>query len=327
MLRREDVSDLLYVARAHETTGTFNVAYSASDAGSGVANVALWYNVNGGTWNNYGTYTSSPISFTTTIEGTYGFYTISTDKAGNVENAKTAAEATTIFDLDIESLAINSPTGGQTVNTAAVPVSGIASDTASGLQKVEVQFDTGGWSLASGTSTWSYTTPALSDGSHTINVKATDNAGNSETVSVTVNVLTTSTVTFTETGLPASASWRATFNGVTKSSTTSTITFSGIAAGSYPWSVSTPIGSLYVRYVTSTASGTMSVPTTTSQNVAYNTQYQVSFRVNPAGAGTTNPTGTGVWENAGSLPISATVNTGYSFTSWSSSTKSKPNFE
>src|SRR5208337_1994773 len=56
--------------------------------------------------------------------------------------------------------------------------------------------------------------------------------------------------------------------------------------------------------------------------ITYTTQYQVSFAVSPTGAGTTSPSGTNVWTNAGSLSISVTANTGYSFSSWSSSTSS-----
>jgi len=49
-------------------------------------------------------------------------------------------------------------------------------------------------------------------------------------------------VVFTESGLAAGTSWNVTFNGVTQSSTTNTITFSGIISGSYAYSISTPTG-------------------------------------------------------------------------------------
>ena len=49
----------------------------------------------------------------------------------------------------------------------------------------------------------------------------------------------------------------------------------------------------------------------------YVTQWQVSFAVLPVGDGTTSPSGTAFYD-AGSLPISAMANTGYAFTSWSS---------
>jgi len=52
----------------------------------------------------------------------------------------------------------------------------------------------------------------------------------------------------------------------------------------------------------------------------YKIQYRVTFAVSPSGSGTTSPSGTNVWEDAGSLPISATANSGYHFSSWSATT-------
>jgi hypothetical protein len=54
----------------------------------------------------------------------------------------------------------------------------------------------------------------------------------------------------------------------------------------------------------------------------YMTQYSVSFAAAPLGSGSTTPTGAGVWEDAGSLSISATANSGYAFSNWSSNTAS-----
>ena len=65
---------------------------------------------------------------------------------------------------------------------------------------------------------------------------------------------------------------------------------------------------------------TMNAPRTATAN--WKTQYLVSFAVSPSGAGTTSPSGTNLWEDAGTLSISATPNVGYTFSSWSSSTGS-----
>ena len=48
----------------------------------------------------------------------------------------------------------------------------------------------------------------------------------------------------------------------------------------------------------------------------------MTFVVSPSGSGSTSPAGTNVWEDAGSLGISATANSGYSFSTWSSNTGS-----
>jgi hypothetical protein len=63
---------------------------------------------------------------------------------------------------------------------------------------------------------------------------------------------------------------------------------------------------------------TMNGPKTATAN--WKTQYQVTFAV--SGGGSASPTGSNVWENAGSLPITATPNSGYTFSSWSSNTGS-----
>jgi hypothetical protein len=53
----------------------------------------------------------------------------------------------------------------------------------------------------------------------------------------------------------------------------------------------------------------------------YQLQYSVSFVVNPFESGTTSPSGT-AWYDQGLVPISATPNSGYAFSSWSASTPS-----
>ncbi|MGC8631961.1 MAG: YncE family protein [Thermoprotei archaeon] len=60
-------------------------------------------------------------------------------------------------------------------------------------------------------------------------------------------------VTFSESGLPSGTSWSATLNDITKSFTTSTITFSELA-GTYSYSVTLPSG-----YSSSNLTGTISV--------------------------------------------------------------------
>ncbi len=65
-----------------------SIPYSKSDSGSGVAAVALWYKKGSGSWTNYGSFTSSPISFdsnSTGGNGYYEFYVVATDNAGNSE--------------------------------------------------------------------------------------------------------------------------------------------------------------------------------------------------------------------------------------------------
>ncbi|MGD0478280.1 MAG: IPT/TIG domain-containing protein [Nitrososphaerales archaeon] len=96
---------------------------------------------------------------------------------------------------------------------------------------------------------------------------------------------------------------------------------------SQPWSVSpNPLtgSGPTERWVSSnTLSGTVSGTLTTVFTFVH--QYAVSFAASPPEGGTTAPTGTNVWENAGPLSplsIAAATNPYWSFTSWSASSGS-----
>jgi hypothetical protein len=78
----------------------FDVSYSADDgAGSGVASVELFYQIDGGGYLSYGTFTSSPVEdFPTGVDGVYDFYTVATDNAGNVEDPPGTPDGTMTVD-------------------------------------------------------------------------------------------------------------------------------------------------------------------------------------------------------------------------------------
>ena len=107
------------------------------------------------------------------------------------------------------------------------------------------------------------------------------------------SVSTDKTITFTESGLPSGTSWNVTFDGTQHTSTTNTITFT-IDNGTYSWNTSTTIsGETGTQYVASSASGTMNVPTQTSQSITYTTQYYLTVTSDHG-----SPSGQG-WYNAG----------------------------
>jgi hypothetical protein len=81
---------------ATEQTPTFTVSWSGSDVGSGIASYTIYVSDNGGpftAWQSAVTITSA--SYIGQIGHTYGFYSIATDAAGNVQAAKTSADTTT----------------------------------------------------------------------------------------------------------------------------------------------------------------------------------------------------------------------------------------
>ncbi len=88
---------------AYRTTTSITVTYTASDAGSGLATVELYAKAPGASvFTKVGTDTtptaSESMSYTAAAgNGSYGFYTVATDRAGKRET-RSAAQATTVVD-------------------------------------------------------------------------------------------------------------------------------------------------------------------------------------------------------------------------------------
>jgi hypothetical protein len=92
-------------------------------------------------------------------------------------------------------ITITYPADGATVTSSIVTVTWTGSDSGSGISYYETRMDSGSWNNV-GTST-SYTYTGLADGSHTVDVRAWDVAGNSATDSNTFSVnIAVGTVTY-----------------------------------------------------------------------------------------------------------------------------------
>src|SRR5206468_3168887 len=154
----------------------------------------------------YGSCTS-PKSCSSLSDGSHTFLVRATDQAGNTDAS--AASYTWKVDTAAPSSTVSFPVSGGSYNTsgwnagcATNGLCGTYSDATSGVQKVEISIRQGAgnyWSAGSFSSgsevwntislsggNWSYMFPASSfpaDGSYTIRVKATDNAGNAESPS------------------------------------------------------------------------------------------------------------------------------------------------
>jgi ribosomal protein S11 len=83
-----------------------------------------------------------------------------------------------VLDTTPPAATITSPSEGEKIQSSSVTVSWSGSDGGSGLEKYEVKLDSGNW-VSKGILT-SHTFAGVSDGSHSVYVKATDNAGNSK---------------------------------------------------------------------------------------------------------------------------------------------------
>lgn len=108
-------------------------------------------------------------------------------------------DLTEIFTVTVDeedpTVIITNPSTNETVNSASYQIGGTASDTGSGLEKVEVSIDGGvSWDDATGTDNWTYLA-TLALGANVVKAKATDNAGNESapTAGVTLTLEVTAT--------------------------------------------------------------------------------------------------------------------------------------
>ncbi len=81
----------------------WEVEYTATDATSGVASVELFVAVDGGEYTSAGLFTSNPMTYTAAGDGSYAFYTVTTDAVGNVEAAPAEPDAVTVVDTSASS--------------------------------------------------------------------------------------------------------------------------------------------------------------------------------------------------------------------------------
>ena len=163
------------------------ITWSASDA-SGIA----YYDImrDGGNWVQL---PSSQTSYTTVDALAQGSHTVTVravDGVGNYRDVTTVFTVGTAADTTPPSLTITSPANGATIADKHATITWSASD-ASGIAYYQIVRDGGAWvQLPSGQT--SYTTVnELADGTHTVTVRAVDNAGNYKDVTTVFTVSTT----------------------------------------------------------------------------------------------------------------------------------------
>ena len=165
-------------------------------------------------WTTVTSTTSYSESVSYTLSGGDGSKTIYVwfkDSGGNISSS--ASDSITL-DTTVPIVTITSPTSSDTYTATSSPLnlSGSTSDSTSGISGVTWSNSLGGTGTASGTTSWSISSIALSGGDNVITVTAKDGAGNSGTDTITVTyssvtVLTpTPTVTSTPTPSPTPSS-------------------------------------------------------------------------------------------------------------------------
>jgi len=167
----------------YQTTPSFTVTATATDALSGVAQVELFYRKDSGSWSLYGTDGTAPYSWTfdtasTGGDGLYEFRTISRDVAGNLESTPAGADASTRVDTQAPTTTatLSGTSGSNGWWRSAVSVTLTATDPApsSGGLVIRYRVDGGSWTVYSGIFS------VIGDGTHTVHFYTSDAAGNAE---------------------------------------------------------------------------------------------------------------------------------------------------
>ncbi|HXQ48523.1 MAG TPA: hypothetical protein VN842_01910, partial [Thermoplasmata archaeon] len=136
-------------------------------------------------------------------------------------------------------------------------------------------------------------------------------------------------VTFTQFGLPAGAVWGVTFNGnyysaVVKfigKATTSTLSIPSMPAGSYFWSVTSPIAATRPgeQYAATIPDAVLTDFTDAGQVVVFVTQVRVAFAATGTAGGSILPSTAAFYDDGSTIAISAINGSSATFVSWSAS--------
>jgi len=167
---------------------TASVSSTGSDVTSGISTTQV--SVDGGPWQ-----ASAPLA-----EGTHSVLGRAIDNAGNTSN--TPAQTVKV-DATVPTISASVTSGTLVAGwyVTDVTLTAAASDTTSGLALIEHRLDAGAW-LAGNTLT------VLSEGSHTIDFRATDVAGLKSATSLSIKLdKTAPIVTFTPSGTPGTNGW------------------------------------------------------------------------------------------------------------------------
>ena len=128
------------------------MSWSGTDKGSGIATYTIYVSDNGGAftvWQNAVSVTSA--TYTGQLNHNYGFYSIATDGAGNVQAAKTTADtSTTVGGVASTTTLTASPTTGYSGQSVTLTAAVVAPSGITTIPTGTVTFTDGGTTLGTG---------------------------------------------------------------------------------------------------------------------------------------------------------------------------------
>jgi hypothetical protein len=155
--------------------------WSAEDTNSGIA--GMRYRLDGGAWSDLALISEIDISGLT--EGQHTFEVMAVDNAGN-----TAVSSVSItVDTVAPEVEITSPLNQSLIGTSTVEFEWFASDETSGVAGYQFALDSNAWSSV--TTDLGVTLASISDGPHTLRLKAIDAAGNTAEAFIEFTIDTT----------------------------------------------------------------------------------------------------------------------------------------
>ncbi len=169
---------------AFEKTTSITVTWFGSDSsgGSGLASFTVFVSDNGGSFTPFLTNTTqTSAGFTGQNGHTYGFYTVATDAAGNVQSTPTSAQATTLVDTTSPSSSVASLPAIESSLSFSISWSGSDGSGGSGIGSFSVYVSDNGGSFTAfltNTTQTSATFTGLNGHTYGFYSVATDLAGN-----------------------------------------------------------------------------------------------------------------------------------------------------
>jgi len=180
--RTSPMGSIIITEGAYTNSSSVNITPSANDALSGVAHMR--FSNDDILWTDWITYSSHIEWQLTEDEGEKKVYAQFKDNAGLIS-------PTYLFTITLDqtppTIAITTPSSNREIRSSNLTVTWSSSDETSGISQNQIRIDAGPWINLE--MNMNYTISDLSDGDHTLDIRAVDRAGNTrqETINFIVN--------------------------------------------------------------------------------------------------------------------------------------------